>query len=74
MDEKSKLGKNEEKAEKNKRKAFNIANEPSLTVVKYMLCSETTHVINVTKKENPFSTTLHVPDLQKCNLVEDLMK
>ena len=69
MDEKSKLGKNEEKAEENKRNAFNIANKPPITVVKY----ETDHVINVTKKENPLSTTLHVPDLQKCNLEEDLM-
>ena len=68
MDEKSKLWKNEEKAEENKRKAFNIANEPSLTVVKYVLCSETDHLINVTKKGNPLSTTLHVPDLQNCNL------
>ena len=50
MDERSKLGKNEEKAEENKRKAFNIANEPSLTVAKCVLCSETDHVINVTKK------------------------
>ena len=49
MYEKSKLGKNEEKSEENKRKAFNIANEPSLTVVKYVLCNETDHVINVTK-------------------------
>ena len=50
MDEKSKLGKNEEKAGENKRKAFNIANEPSLTVAKCVLCSETDNAINVTKK------------------------